>query len=264
MMGIVTGCNRESPQGFRANPQIRGATRWLCRRMTASNHNGIAPSKTMAMRSRRIHAEYAVITALISTASSVVGAAQLPVTTWLRSEWAHPAANEPMHQVTAGMQNRAYSANVLSKLAPTLNMIATPAAWQKSAADYTFAAEHYGQGRSETGEHGTVLTALIRPVPLGEVTPTPPQIPAPTIKPIAPSEAAPPPRAEQPLSPPRQQERPPPQQEVPPPQQEGPAPRQEGPAPQQEGPAPQQEGPPPQQEAPPSQPPPRGHVQLAP
>lgn len=156
----------------------------------------------MAMRRRRIHAEYAVITALISTASSVVGAAQLPVTTWLRSEWAHPAANEPMHQATAGMRNGAYSANVVSKLAPTSNVIATPAAWQKSAADDTFAAEHYGQGRSVSSEHGTVLTALIRPAPLGEITPDPPEIPAPTVKPLAPPVAAPPPRAQQPLSPP--------------------------------------------------------------
>ncbi len=204
----------------------------------------------MAMRRRRIHAEYAVITALISTASSVVGAAQLPVTTWLRSEWAHPAANEPMHQATAGMRNGAYSANVVSKLAPTSNVIATPAAWQKSAADDTFAAEHYGQGRSVSSEHGTVLTALIRPAPLGEITPDPPEIPAPTVKPLAPPVAAPPPRAQQPLSPPRQQERPPPQPERPPPQ--------------PEGPPPQQEGPPPGQEAPPPQPPPRGHVKLAP
>jgi hypothetical protein len=253
MMSIVTGCNRESPLGFRAKTRRLGArARRLCRRTTASNYKGIAPSKTMAMRRRRIHAEYAVITAFISTASSVVGAAQLPVTTWLRSEWAHPAANEPMHRVTAGMQNGAYSSNVLSKPAPTSNMIATPAAWQqKSAADDTFAAEHYGQGRSVSSEHGPVLTALIRPAPLGEITPDPPpEIPAPTGKPLQPPVAAPPPRAQQPQSPPRQQQGPPRQQE--------------GPPPQQEGPPPQQEGPPPQQEAPPPQPPPRGHVQLAP
>jgi hypothetical protein len=205
----------------------------MCRPMTASRHKGIAPSKTMATRRRRRHAEYAVVTALISAAPSVVGAAQLPVTTCLRSDWAHPAASEPMRQVTADMQNGTY--------------------------------------RSESSEPGTVLTVLIRPAPSGEITPTPPQIPAPTVKPIAPSVAPPPPRAEQPLSPPPQQERPAPQQERPAPQQEGPAPQQEGPAPQQEGPAPQQEGPPPQQEGPapqqevpPSPPPPRGHVQLAP
>jgi hypothetical protein len=179
MMGIVTGSNRESPLGFRANPQIRGVA-----------------------RRRRIHAQCAVIAALISTASSVVGAAQAPVTTWLRSEWVHPAANEPMHQ-----------------------------------------------GRSVSSEYGMVLTALIRPVPSGELTPDPPpEIPPPTAKPLVPSVAAPPPRAEQPLSPPRQEERP---------------------APQPQGPAPQQQGPPPAPEAPPPQPPPqpappRGHVQLAP
>ena len=66
----------------------------------------------MAMPGRRIHAEYAVIAALISTASSVVGGAQLPVTTWLRSEWANPTANEPMHQVTAGMQKGAYGQTI--------------------------------------------------------------------------------------------------------------------------------------------------------
>ena len=202
----------------------------------------MAPSKTMAMRRRRIHAEYAVITALISTASSVVGAAQLPVTTWPRSEWAHAAANEPMHQVTGGMQKGAYCANDLWKLPPTFNAIATPAAWQKSAVDEAYAAEHYEQGRSESGAHGAALTTLIRPAPVGEVTPEP-QIPTQTVKPVAPPVAAPPPRAEQPLSPPR---------------------RPAAPAPQPEAPAPPPEAPPPQQEAPPPQPPPRGHVQLAP
>jgi hypothetical protein len=243
MMVIVTGCSRESPLDFRANPQIRGTARRPYRRMTVSEHNGIAPSKTMAMCGRRIYAEYAVITALISTASSVVGAAQLPVTTWPRSEWAHAAANEPTHQVTAGMQNGAYCANDLWRLPETLNVIATPAAWQKSAAGEAFAAEHRGQGQLECSEPGTVLTALIRPAPSGEITPDPPQIPAPTVKPIAPSVAAPPPRAERPVAPP---------------------PQPEEPAPQPEGPAPQPEGPPPQPEAPPSEPPPRGHVQLAP
>jgi Flp pilus assembly pilin Flp len=172
----------------------------------------------MAMPRRRIHAEYAVIAALISTASSVVGAAQLPVTTWLRSEWAHPAANVPMHQVTASMQN---------------------------------AAEPYGQGRSVSSEYRTVFTALIRPAPLGEITPDPPpEVPPPTVKPLVPSVAAPPPRAEQPLSPPRQEERPPPEPQAP--------------APEPQAPAPQPQGPPSGQEAPPAQPPPRGHVQLAP
>lgn len=181
----------------------------------------------MAMPRRRVHAEYAVIAALISTAWSVVGGAQLPVTTWLQSARAHSTANEPMHQVTAGM-----------------HLITAPAAWQKSAADDTFVAEHYGQGRSVSGEHGRVLTALIRPAPVGDMTPDPPpEVPPPTVKPLVPSVAAPPPRAEQPLSPPRQEERP---------------------APQPQAPAPQPQGPPPGQEAPTAQPPPRGHVQLAP
>jgi hypothetical protein len=244
MMDIVTGCSGESPLDFRATPQIRGTARRPHWRMTASEHNGIAPSRTLTVRRRRIRAEYAVITALISTASSVV-----PVTTWLRSEWAHAAASESMHQVTAGMQNGAPCANDLCRLPTTLNVIATPAAWQKSAAGEAFAAEHHGQGQLESSQPGTVLTALIRPAPSGEITPDPPQVPAPTVKPIAPSVAAPPPRAEQPASPPRQPVAPPPP---------------EAPAPQPEAPAPQQEGPPPQPEVPPSEPPPRGHVQLAP
>jgi hypothetical protein len=169
--------------------------------MTASNHNGIAPPRTMAMRRRRIPAGCAVITALLSAAaSSAVGAAQLPVTTWLRSEWAHPGANEPVHQVTAGLLSGTHSANVLSK------------------------------------------------PPSGEITPDPPEIPPQSAQPLSPPVAAPPPRAQQPLSPSRQQERPPPQQE-------GPSPGQQGPSPGQEGPSP---GPPP----PPQ--PPRGHVQLSP
>jgi hypothetical protein len=203
MMDIVTSCNRESPLDFRANPQIRGPARRPDRRMTASKNSGMPPSKTMAMPRRRIHAEQAVITALISIASSVVGAAQLPVTTW----------REPTHQVTAGMQK--------------------------------------------------VLTAMIRPAPLGEITPEP-QIPAPTVKPVAPPVAAPPPHAEQPLSPPRQPAAPPPQQEAPPPPPEAPAPAPEAPAPAPEGPAPAPAGPAPPEETPPPQPPPRGHVQLAP
>jgi hypothetical protein len=256
MMDIVTGCNRESPPGFRVNPQISGAARRPCRRMTASKNNAIAPSKTMAMRRRRTPAEYAVITALISIASSVVCATQLPVTTWPRSERAHPAVNEPIHQVTADMHNAASCANELSKPPPTSNVIAAPAAWHKSALDEAYAAEHDGQGQPESGGHSTVLTAVIRPAPLGEVTPTPPQIPAPTLKPTAPPVAPPPPQAEQPLPPPRQQQRPPPQHEAP-------APEPEAPAPEPEAPAPEPAAPPPQ-EAPPSPPPGRGHVQLAP
>jgi hypothetical protein len=225
----------------------------------------------MATRRRRIPAECAVITALMSTASSVVGAAPLPVTTWLRSEWAHLAVSEPMRQITAGMQNGAACANDLWKLRPTSNVIAAPAAWHKSAPDEAFAAGHNGQGRPESGEHGTVLTAMIWPAPMGDVTPQP-QIPAPTVKPVAPPVEAPPPPAEQPPPPPRQRQRPPQQEAPPPPQeappapQEAPPPPQEAPAPEPEAPAPPQETPPPppSQAIPPSPPPRRGHVQLAP
>jgi hypothetical protein len=264
MMDIVTGSSRESPLDFRANPQIRGTARRPGRRMTASKHNGIAPSKAMALHRRRI--QCAVITALISIASSVTGATQFPVNTWLRPKSAHHAAvSQPMRKVTADMQNEASCVNDLWTLAPPSNVIATPAAWQKSAANEAYAVEHYGLGRSQSGTHGAALTALIRPAPSGEVTPTPPpQIPPPTQRPTPPPVAAPPPRTEQPLSPPRQPVAPPPQQEAPPPQQEGPAPEPEAPAPQPEAPAPQQEGPPPEQEPPPSPPPPRGHVRLAP
>ena len=247
--------------------------------MTASKQTGIAPSKLMATRRRRIPAECVVITALMSTASSVVGAAQLPVTTWLRSEWAHLAVSEPMHQITAGMQNGAACPNDSWKLPPTSNVIAAPAAWHKSVPDEAFAAGHNGQGRPESGEHGTVLTAMIWPAPMGDVTPQP-QIPAPTVKPVAPPVEAPPPPAEQPPPPPRQRQRPPPQQEAPPPPQEAPAPEpqeappppQEAPAPEPQAPAPQPQAPapppetppPPPQAIPPSPPPGRGHVQLAP
>lgn len=225
----------------------------------------------MATRRRRIPAECAVITALMSTASSVVGAAPLPLTTWLRSEWAHLAVSEPMRQITAGMQNGAACANDLWKLRPTSNVIAAPAAWHKSAPDEAFAAGHNGQGRPESGEHGTVLTAMIWPAPMGDVTPQP-QIPAPTVKPVAPPVEAPPPPAEQPPPPPRQRQRPPQQEAPPPPQeappapQEAPPPPQEAPAPEPEAPAPPQETPPPppSQAIPPSPPPRRGHVQLAP
>jgi hypothetical protein len=188
MMDIVTGCNRESPLDFRVNPQIRGGARRPRHRTLASDRSGMAPLNTMVILRRRIHAQWAVITALLGSGLSVVGA-------------------------------------------------------------YTFAADHYGHGRSVSSEHGTVLTALIGPAPLGELTPDPPpEIPPPTVKPLVPSVAAPPPRAE---PPPRRQETP--------------APQQQGPAPQ-EGPAPQQQGPPPGQQTPPPAPPapPRGHVQLSP
>src|ERR1700759_21375 len=148
MMDIVAGCDSESPPGFRANRQMRGAARWPYRRMAAS--------KTMAMRGRRMRTECAVVAALITTAASTVGAAQLPLTTWPRSE------------------------------------------------------------RAQSGAHGTMLVARIRPAPVGEIiTPEPPQVPAPTVKPVAPPVAAPPPRAQQPLPAPRQPAAPPPQQEAP-------------------------------------------------
>src|ERR1700739_4474928 len=120
--------------------------------MTASKQNGVPPSKLMATRRRRIPAEYAVITALMSTAWSVVGAAPLPVTTRLRSEWAHLAVSEPMHQITAGMQNGAACANDLWKLPPASNVIAAPAAWHKSAPDEAFAAGPHGPGPPGVGE----------------------------------------------------------------------------------------------------------------
>ncbi len=231
-MDIVTGWNRESPLDFRANPQIRGGARRRREHVTASNRGATEPGNTMAMRRRRIPAQCAVIIALISGGSSVVSAAQSPVMTWPR------------------MQNGAYSANVSSKPAPASNTIATPAAWQKSAADVPVAVEHNGQGRSAASQHGAMLTALIRPAPLGDITPDPPpEIPAPTVKPLEPPVAAPPPRVQQPLSPPTQQ---------------GPPPQQQGPAPQPQGPAPQEPAPPPPQPPPPPQRPPGGHVQLAP
>ena len=227
MMGIVTACSRESPLGFRAKPQIGGAAATAAQAYDRIEATGARP-KMMAMPRRRIHVEYAVIAALMSTASSVVSGAQSPVTTWLRSELAHSAANEPMHQVTA------YSATDSSKPAPTSNLIAAPAAWQKSAADVTFVTAHYGQGRSVSSEHGTVLTALIRPAPLGEMTPDPPPaVPPPTAKPLVPSVAAPPPRTEQPLTPPRQEERPAPPPQAPAPEPQAPEPPPQAPAPPQ-------------------------------
>ena len=123
---------------------------------------------------------------------------------------------------------------------------------------------------SDSRVYGIVLTALITPAPVGEITPTPPQIPAPALKPIAP----PPPQVEPP-PPPRQQQKPAPQQEVPPPPPEAPpAPQQQAPAPQEAPPPPEAppapaapappETPAPPPETPPSPPPGRGHVRLAP
>jgi hypothetical protein len=156
--------------------------------VTTSESSGTAPSKTLATRRRRMHAKCAVITALIGAASSVVGSAQLPATTWPRSESAHAAANERMQQVTAGMQKGASSASDLWKLPTTFNAIATSAAWQKPAVDEAYAAERCGQGRSDSGTHGGGLTAWVRPAPLGDITPDP-QIPAATAEPLATSSA---------------------------------------------------------------------------
>src|SRR5271166_2528024 len=124
------------------------------------------------------------------------------------------------------------------------------------AALITTASSVVGAAHLPVAAQGTVLTALTRPAPAGEVTPTPPQIPPPTLKPTAAPVAPPPPQAEQPLPPPRQQQRPPPQQAPPPPP--------EAPAPTPEAPAPTPEPPAPPPEAPPSPPPGRGHVRLAP
>jgi hypothetical protein len=81
MMDIVTAHNRESPLDRRANPQMRGAARRSARHVTASK------------RSRRVRADCVVIAALITAASSVLGAAQLPATTWLSSERAELGAH---------------------------------------------------------------------------------------------------------------------------------------------------------------------------
>lgn len=76
-MGSVARRNRGSPLNFRANPQIRGAARWLWRRVTESSALTMAPPKPMAARRRRLRTERAAIAALLSVATlSTIGAAQ--------------------------------------------------------------------------------------------------------------------------------------------------------------------------------------------
>ncbi|MEE6138518.1 hypothetical protein SKC41_19585 [Mycobacterium sp. 050128] len=106
---------------------------------------------------------------------------------------------------------------------------------------------------SSYGERGLLLTGLIRPAPLGDITPDPPPgIPAPTARPLEPPVAAPPPRAQQPQVP---------KPQAPAPQEQGPAPAPDAPPPQAPPPPPP---PPPPPQPPPSPRPPGGHVQLSP
>ncbi|SOX53930.1 hypothetical protein MAAFP003_2606 [Mycobacterium ahvazicum] len=90
MMEIVTGCNRESPLGFRAHSQMRGGARRSRRGMTESNRSEMWPSDTTATRRRPVPALVVVIAALIS--SSV--------------------ASGPMHRAAVGIPNGARSANI--------------------------------------------------------------------------------------------------------------------------------------------------------
>jgi hypothetical protein len=217
--------------------------------MTASNHSHIAVPMVSATRPLRGHAKCEVVTALVITASSVFGAGQVLVTMWPRSEWAHPVAAEPVPGVTAR----------------------PPVRWE-SGVDDTSLAGRYGQARSDPNTHAAGLAALIRPVPLGEIAPQPPDIPAPVIKAIPPPSAPPAPRAQRPLPPPEAPpaQSPPPEMAPPPPLEQPlpeappalPAPPELAPPLQQPGPAPQEGAPPPQEEPP--NPPRRGYIRLSP
>jgi hypothetical protein len=144
-----------------------------------------------------------------------------------------PGSNEPTHRVAAYTHNAVNSGSDLREPPPARDVINMPAAWQEPTGTGVvrlphmmdggvFVAGRYGDDRPDCDAHGTVLASLIGAIP-GEVTPpSPPQIPAPPLRPaqtLTPPRpiAAPPPPKEPP--PPPQQPPPPPQQVEPPPQQ---------------------------------------------
>jgi len=134
--------------------------------------------------------------------------------------------------ITAAVE--AYCPGDKSKIGP----INTSAAWEEPTGRGVVRLPHFGGGvfaasRSGDGSdrdaHGTALASLSGAVPSGEITPNPPQIPAPppptaqTRTPPRPVVAPPPPK--QPPLPPKQPP-PPPKQPPPPPQQPPPPPQQ--------------------------------------
>ena len=126
-----------------------------------------------------------------------------------------PGSNEAMHHVAAYTHNAIDAGSNLREPPPGLDMINMPAAWQEptgggvvrlphlmSGGD--FMAGRYGDYRSDRDANGVVLASLIGPVASDEITPNPPQIPAPppptaqTRTPPRPIAAPPPPQRAEP------------------------------------------------------------------
>jgi uncharacterized membrane protein YgcG len=124
-----------------------------------------------------------------------------------------PGSNELMHRIAAYTHNAVNSGSDLLEPRRALDMINIPVAWQEPTVvrlphlmgGGVFVARRYGDDGSDCDAYGTVLASLIGAVPSGEVTPDPPQIPAP-----------PPPTAQM-RTPPRPIAAPPPPKQSPPP-----------------------------------------------
>ena len=130
-----------------------------------------------------------------------------------------PGSTEPTHRVAAYRHKAVNSGSDLREPPPALDMINMPAAWQEPTGTAAVRLPHlmgggvfvpgrYGGNRSDCDAHGSVLASLIGAAPSGDITPNPPQIPAP-----------PPPTAQM-LTPPRPIVAPPPPKQPPPPPQQ--------------------------------------------
>lgn len=126
-----------------------------------------------------------------------------------------PGSNEAMHHVAAYTHNAIDAGSNLREPPPGLDMINMPAAWQEPTGGGAvrlphlmgggdFMAGRYRDYRSDRDANGVVLASLIGPVASDEITPNPPQIPAPppptaqTRTPPRPIAAPPPPQRAEP------------------------------------------------------------------
>jgi uncharacterized membrane protein YgcG len=126
-----------------------------------------------------------------------------------------PGSNEPTHHVAAYTHNAVDAGSDLREPPPGLDMINMPAAWQEPTGGGVvrlphlmgggdFMAGRYRDYRSDRDANGVVLASLIGPVASDEITPNPPQIPAPppptaqTRTPPRPIAAPPPPQRAEP------------------------------------------------------------------
>ena len=171
---------------------------------------GVDPSERLYASGRLARTEARFITAAVE---AYCPGDQSKVATIL----ANPAAgwNEPTQRVAPSTHNAVNSGGELREPPTALDMINMPAAWQEPTGSGVvrlphlmgggdFMAGRYGDYRSDRDANGVVLASLIGAVPSDEITPNPPQIPAPppptaqTRTPPRPIAAPPPPQRAEP------------------------------------------------------------------